>query len=32
VFRKGFQEIIDGKHDDKDEQAFYMKGSIEECQ
>jgi F-type H+/Na+-transporting ATPase subunit beta len=24
----GFQEILDGKHDDKPEQAFYMKGSI----
>jgi len=29
---KGFKEIIEGKHDDKDEQDFYMKGSIEECQ
>lgn len=27
---KGFGEILDGKHDDKDEQAFYMKGTIEE--
>ena len=27
---KGFQEIVDGKHDDIPEQAFYMKGSIEE--
>ncbi len=27
---KGFGEILDGKHDDKNEQAFYMKGSIEE--
>jgi F-type H+-transporting ATPase subunit beta len=27
---KGFQEILDGKHDDKPEQAFYMKGSIDE--
>lgn len=27
---KGFKEIIDGKHDDKPEQAFYMKGSIDE--
>ncbi len=27
---KGFQEIIDGKHDDKNEQAFYMKGAISE--
>ncbi len=27
---RGFGEILDGKHDDKNEQAFYMKGSIEE--
>ncbi len=27
---KGFKEIIEGKHDDKSEQSFYMKGSIEE--
>ena len=27
---KGFKEIIDGKHDDKDEQSFYLKGSINE--
>lgn len=27
---KGFAEIIDGKHDSKTEQAFYMKGGIEE--
>lgn len=27
---KGFKEIIDGKHDDKNEQAFYMKGAISE--
>lgn len=27
---KGFREIIDGKHDDKSESAFYMKGSIAE--
>jgi F-type H+-transporting ATPase subunit beta len=27
---KGFQEIIDGKHDDLPEQAFYMVGTIEE--
>jgi F-type H+-transporting ATPase subunit beta len=27
---KGFQEIVDGKHDDIPEQAFYMKGTIEE--
>jgi len=25
---KGFKEILEGKHDDKPEQAFYMKGSI----
>jgi F-type H+-transporting ATPase subunit beta len=24
----GFKEILDGKHDDKPEQAFYMKGDI----
>ena len=27
---KGVREILDGKHDDKNEQAFYMKGGIEE--
>lgn len=27
---KGFREILEGKHDDKPEQAFYMKGGIEE--
>lgn len=27
---RGFKEIIEGKHDDKDEQAFYLKGSINE--
>lgn len=27
---KGFREILDGKHDGKTEQAFYMKGKIEE--
>ena len=27
---KGFREILDGKHDDVPEQAFYMKGSIDE--
>lgn len=27
---RGFREILDGKHDDKDEQAFYMKGRIDE--
>jgi F-type H+-transporting ATPase subunit beta len=25
---KGFKEILDGKHDDKPESAFYMKGDI----
>jgi len=25
---KGFREILDGKHDDKSENAFYMKGDI----
>lgn len=29
---RGFAEILDGKHDDKPEQAFYMKGSIDEVQ
>ena len=29
---KAFGEILDGKHDDKPEQAFYMKGGIEEVQ
>ena len=27
---RGFREILDGKHDDKPEDAFYMKGGIEE--
>ncbi|MBI5222734.1 MAG: F0F1 ATP synthase subunit beta [Candidatus Magasanikbacteria bacterium] len=27
---RGFREILDGKHDGKPEQAFYMKGSIDE--
>lgn len=27
---EGFREILDGKHDDKGEQAFYMKGTIAE--
>lgn len=27
---KGFKEILDGRHDDKNEDAFYMKGGIEE--
>jgi len=28
---KGFREIIDGKHDELPEQAFYMVGTIEEA-
>jgi F-type H+-transporting ATPase subunit beta len=28
---KGFKDIIDGKHDDLPEQAFYMVGTIEEA-
>ncbi len=27
---RGFKEILEGKHDDKPEEAFYMKGSIDE--
>lgn len=27
---KGFKEILDGKHDDKNENDFYMKGTIDE--
>ena len=27
---RGFKEILDGKHDEIPEQAFYMTGSIEE--
>jgi F-type H+-transporting ATPase subunit beta len=27
---RSFQEIVDGKHDDIPEQAFYMKGDINE--
>ncbi len=27
---KGFREIVEGKHDDLPEQAFYMQGTIEE--
>lgn len=27
---RGFKEILDGKHDDKPEIAFYMKGTIDE--
>ncbi len=29
---KGFKEIVDGKHDDIPEQAFYMVGTIEQAQ
>ncbi len=29
---KGFKEIIEGKHDDLPEAAFYMVGGIEEAQ
>jgi F-type H+-transporting ATPase subunit beta len=28
---KGFREIIEGKHDELNEQAFYMVGTIEEA-
>jgi F-type H+-transporting ATPase subunit beta len=28
---KGFREIVEGKHDDLPEQAFYMVGTIEEA-
>jgi F-type H+-transporting ATPase subunit beta len=28
---KGFKEIVDGKHDDLPEQAFYMVGTIDEA-
>ena len=27
---RGFQEIVDGKYDDVPEQAFFLKGGIEE--
>ena len=27
---RGFKEIVEGKHDDIPEQAFYMKGTIDE--
>jgi F-type H+-transporting ATPase subunit beta len=27
---RGFKEILEGKHDEKPEQAFYMKGGIDE--
>ena len=28
---RGFKEILDGKHDDLPEQAFFMVGAIEEA-
>jgi F-type H+/Na+-transporting ATPase subunit beta len=28
---RGFKEILDGKHDELPEQAFYMVGGIEEA-
>jgi F-type H+-transporting ATPase subunit beta len=28
---RGFQEVVDGKHDDIPEQAFYMVGTIEQA-
>ncbi|MFL5952938.1 MAG: F0F1 ATP synthase subunit beta, partial [Gaiellaceae bacterium] len=28
---RGFQEILDGQHDDLPEQAFYMVGAIEQA-
>jgi F-type H+-transporting ATPase subunit beta len=27
---RGFKEIVEGKHDDIPEQAFYMQGAIED--
>jgi F-type H+-transporting ATPase subunit beta len=27
---RGFKEIVDGKHDDVPEQAFYLQGTIED--
>ena len=27
---RGFKEILDGKNDDKTEQSFYMRGTIDE--
>jgi len=29
---RGFKEILEGKHDNKPEQAFYMKGTIDEVE
>ena len=28
---RGFKEILDGKHDDLPEQAFFLVGSIEDA-
>jgi F-type H+-transporting ATPase subunit beta len=28
---RGFKEIVDGKHDNLPEQAFYLVGTIEEA-
>jgi F-type H+-transporting ATPase subunit beta len=28
---RGFKEMVDGKHDDIPEQAFYMVGTIEQA-
>ena len=28
---RGFQEILEGKHDDLSEQAFYMVGPIDQA-
>jgi F-type H+/Na+-transporting ATPase subunit beta len=28
---RGFKEIVEGKHDEVSEQAFYMVGTIEEA-
>ena len=28
---RGFKEILEGKHDDMPEQAFYLVGTIEEA-
>jgi F-type H+-transporting ATPase subunit beta len=27
---RGFKEILEGRHDDVSEEAFYLKGNIEE--
>ncbi len=29
---RGFKEVLEGKHDDLPEQAFYMVGDIEEAE